>query len=211
LNGAAAKKRITGIESVDQQAIVEECAVTHFSRAAPFAEIPGRARRRGPVPKDRDPARTLEMPMKSHRPSLALAALFAGFLAAPATAQVAIADPWVRGTVPGQSATGAFMQLTATSDLALVAAASPVAKVVEIHEMRMEGGMMKMSAVERLPLPANKRVELKPGGYHVMLMGLAQPLKEGEAVPITLTFADAAGKKQSVEVKAPVRPLTASK
>lgn len=144
--------------------------------------------------------------MKLRLAPLALAAA-AALAALPATAQVAVADAWVRGTVAGQSATGAFMRITAGTDMALVAAASPVAKVVEVHEMKMEGGVMKMSAIERLPLPANRTVELAPGGYHVMLMGLAHPLKEGETVPIALTFADKAGKKQTVEVKAPVRPL----
>ena len=78
--------------------------------------------------------------------------------------------------------------------------------------MKKDGGMMKMSAIDALALPAGKTVELKPGGYHVMLMDLAQPLKEGETVPLTLTFEDKAGKKQTqVEVKAPVRALTAAR
>jgi hypothetical protein len=127
-----------------------------------------------------------------------------------ALAQVAVADPWVRGTVEGQRATGAFMKLTATTDQKLVGAASPVAKIVEIHEMAMEGGVMKMRAIAKLELPAGKATELKPGGYHVMLMALTKPLAEGETVPIALTFEDAAGKRQTVEVKAPVRPLTAT-
>jgi copper(I)-binding protein len=129
-------------------------------------------------------------------------------LALPAAAQVAVADPWVRGTVAGQKATGAFMQLKSASDAALVGATSPVAKIVEIHEMKMEGGVMKMSAVDRLPLPAGKAVDLKPGGYHVMLMDLTQPLKEGESVPVTLTIEDKAGRKTTVEVKAAVKSLT---
>jgi copper(I)-binding protein len=141
-------------------------------------------------------------------PVLFLAAL-AGAAALPAAAQVVVTDPWVRGTVAGQKATGAFMQLKSATDAGLVGAASPVAGIVEVHEMKMEGGMMKMNAVDRLPLPAGKTVELKPGGYHVMLMDLKQPLKEGETVPVTLTFEDKAGKKQTVEVKAPVRPLAA--
>ena len=126
---------------------------------------------------------------------------------ASAVAQVIVSDAWVRGTVAGQQVTGAFMQLKSPADLALVGAASPVAKVVEIHEMKMDGGMMKMGAVGRLPLPAGKTVELKPGGYHLMLMGLARPLKEGDTVPVTLTFEDKAGGKQSVEVRALVRAL----
>jgi copper(I)-binding protein len=125
-----------------------------------------------------------------------------------ALAQVAVAEAWVRGTVEGQRATGAFMKLTAPAATALVAAASPVAKIVEIHEMKMEGGVMKMNAVDRIALPAGQSVELKPGGYHVMLMALSAPLKEGDTVPITLTFQDAGGRKQALEVKATVKPLT---
>jgi hypothetical protein len=125
-----------------------------------------------------------------------------------ASAQVTVADAWARAVVPGQMATGAFMRLTAATDAALVGAASPAAKIVEIHEMKMEGGVMKMSAVDRLPLPAGKPVELKPGGYHVMLMDLVEPLKEGDTVPITLTVADKAGKTQKIEVRASVRSLT---
>ena len=142
----------------------------------------------------------------------ARALLFAvAVTAAPlAAAQVAVTDPWVRGTVTGQKATGAFMQLKSAADAALVAAASPVAKIVEIHEMKMEGGMMKMNAVDKLALPAGKAVDLKPGGYHVMLMDLVKPLKEGDIVPLQLTFEDKAGKKQTVEVKAVVQPLTTS-
>ena len=131
-------------------------------------------------------------------------------LAHSAAAQVSVTDAWVRGTVAGQKATGAFMQLKSPTDIALVDAASPAAKIVEIHEMKMEGGMMKMRAVEKLPLPAGKAVELKPGGYHVMLMDLVQPLKEGDAVPLKLTFEDKAGKKQTLEVKAQVKALTTS-
>jgi copper(I)-binding protein len=138
---------------------------------------------------------------------LAVVALFA--LVLPAQAQVTVSDAWVRGTVTGQQATGAFMQLKTPADATLVSASSPIAGVVEIHEMKMDGGVMKMSAIKRLGLPAGKAVDLKPGGYHVMLMDLKQPLKEGDTVPVTLTFEDKAGKKQTVEVKAPVRALTA--
>lgn len=149
--------------------------------------------------------------MRPPGPALVAATLLALLSALPAAAQVAVTDAWVRGTVPGQKATGAFMQLTSLSDMTLVGAASPAAKVVEIHEMKQEGGMMKMNAVNRVALPANKTVELKPGGYHIMMMDLAQPLREGDTVPLTLTFEDKAGKKQMVEVKAPVRALTAGK
>jgi copper(I)-binding protein len=81
--------------------------------------------------------------------------------------------------------------------------------VVEIHEMAMQGDVMKMRAIPGgLELPAGKAVELKPGGYHVMLMELRQQLKEGETVPVTLVIEGKDGKRESVEVKAPVKALT---
>jgi len=140
---------------------------------------------------------------------LSFLGLVLAFIAAPALAQVTVSDAWVRGTVPGQKATGAFMSIKSASDAALVSASSPVAGIVEIHEMAMEGGVMKMRAVPKLPLPAGKPVELKPGGYHVMLMDLKQQLKEGDTVPVTLAFTDKDGKKVTQEVKAPVKALTA--
>ena len=139
---------------------------------------------------------------------LSFLGLVLAFIAAPALAQVTVSDAWVRGTVPGQKATGAFMSIKSASDAALVSASSPVAGIVEIHEMAMEGGVMKMRAVPKLPLPAGKPVELKPGGYHVMLMDLKQQLKEGDTVPVTLAFTDKDGKKVTQEVKAPVKALT---
>jgi copper(I)-binding protein len=138
-----------------------------------------------------------------------LAVLAACALATPAGAQIVVADPWARAVVAGQTTTGAYLQLTSATDATLVAVASPAAKIVEIHEMRMDGGVMKMNAVDKLPLPAGRRVDLNPGGYHVMLMGLAAPLKEGDTVPLTLTIVDKTGRTQKVDVQAKVRPLTA--
>ena len=131
-------------------------------------------------------------------------------VAAPAQAQTTVKDAWVRGTVAAQKATGAFMQITSTQGGRLVSAASPVAGVVEIHEMKMEGDVMKMAPVAGLDLPAGKAVELKPGGYHVMLMDLKQPMKAGDTLPLTLVFEDKAGKRETVEVKAEVRALNAA-
>jgi copper(I)-binding protein len=130
--------------------------------------------------------------------------------AAPAWAQVTVSQPWVRGTVQGQKASGAFMQLKSAEGATLVGAQSPVAGVVEIHEMRMESNVMRMRAIPKLDLPAGQAVELKPGGYHVMLMDLKQPLKKGDTVPITLKLQGKDGKPQEVEVKAEVRDLAAS-
>ncbi len=125
-----------------------------------------------------------------------------------AAAQTTVADAWVRGTVAQQKATGLFAKITSAQGGQLVAVASPVAGVAEIHEMAMEGTTMKMRALPNgMELPAGKAVELKPGGYHVMLMDLKQPLKDGETVAVTLTIEGKDGKKETVEVKAPVKPL----
>lgn len=141
-----------------------------------------------------------------HLISAALIALTANAWA-QGTASVDIKDPWVRATVAQQKATGAFMQLTAKADSKLVEAKSPVAGVVEIHEMAMDNNVMKMRQIPGLALPAGKAVELKPGGYHVMLMDLKGQVKEGDVVPVTLVFEGKDGKRETVEVKAPAKPL----
>lgn len=118
---------------------------------------------------------------------------------------VDVKDAWARATVKGQMATGAFMTLTAKDGGKLVSATSPVAGVVEVHEMKMDGNVMKMRAVQGgLDLPAGKAVELKPGGYHVMLMDLKQPLTKDSTIPMTLVFKDAKGVETKTELKVPV-------
>ncbi|MET3497818.1 copper chaperone PCu(A)C [Variovorax boronicumulans] len=139
---------------------------------------------------------------------LALSA--ASFLVSTAYAQVTVKDAWVRATVPKQQATGAFMQISAPQDSKLVSASSPVTPVVEVHEMAVQDGVMRMRQVPSVALPAGKTVELKPGGYHVMLLDLKQQVKEGDTVPLTLVFEGKDGKRESLEVKAPVRALNAS-
>lgn len=123
-------------------------------------------------------------------------------------AQVTVSEPWVRATVPQQKATGAFMKLQSAQDAKLISAKSVVAGVVEVHEMAMDAGVMKMRAVDGLALPMGKAVDLKPGGYHVMLMDLKSQLKEGDAVPLTLTFETKDGKRQTMEVKATARNMS---
>ncbi|WP_407074881.1 copper chaperone PCu(A)C [Roseateles sp.] len=118
---------------------------------------------------------------------------------------VKVDDAWVRATVAPQKATGAFMQLTAAKAVKVVAVSSPVAAVVEIHEMKMDDGVMKMRAVDALPLPAGQAVALKPGSYHVMLVGLQRQIKAGETVPLTLTVEGEDGKRTAVEIKAQAR------
>ena len=113
----------------------------------------------------------------------------------------------MRGTVATQKATGAFMRLTPSANARLVEAKSPVAGVVEIHEMTLEKDIMKMRQIPGLDLAADRTMELKPGGYHVMLMDLKQPLKGGEQVPITLVFEDDAKKRFTQDIKASVTVL----
>jgi copper(I)-binding protein len=131
-------------------------------------------------------------------------------IAASAQAQTTVTDPWVRGTVAQQKATGLFVQLTSAQGGKLVSGSSPVAGVVEIHEMAMVNDVMKMRQVPSLDLPAGKTVALKPGGYHVMLMNLKQALPAGSTVPVTLVVEGADGKRETLNLQAPVRALGAA-
>jgi periplasmic copper chaperone A len=145
-------------------------------------------------------------PTLSHRiAKTASALLLALAAAATAQAQTTVDDAWVRGTVAQQKVSGAYMQITSAAGGKLVGASSPLAGMVEIHEMAMDGNVMRMRALAGLDLPPGKPVKLKPGGYHIMLMDLKQPLKHGEAVPLTLTVEGLDGKRETIEVKAVVK------
>lgn len=117
---------------------------------------------------------------------------------------VEVKDAWVRTSVQGQKATGAFMKITAKNGVKLISVSTPVAGITEVHEMKMDGDVMKMRAVPELDLPAGKTVELKPGGYHVMLMDLKTTLKKDSTVPLTLLFKDVKGVESKVELQVPV-------
>lgn len=119
-----------------------------------------------------------------------------------AHAEVTVHNAWVRPTVPQQKVTGAFMTITSTTDTRLVGMTSPIAERVEIHEMKMENNVMSMRAVPSLLLTAGKSLELKPGGYHVMLFGLHQQVKAGDSVPLTLIIEDGHKQRTSVTLKA---------
>ena len=139
------------------------------------------------------------------------ASLLMTLAASTAFAQTTATDPWVRGTVAQQKASGLFVQLTSAQGGRLVSASSPLASSVEIHEMAMDGNVMTMRALpDGLALPAGKAVALKPGGVHLMLMGLKQALKAGDTVPVTLVIEGADKKRESLEIKAPVRALGAA-
>jgi copper(I)-binding protein len=113
----------------------------------------------------------------------------------------------VRGTVASQKVTGAFMTITSTEDAKIVAVSSRIAAASEIHESTMHSGVNHMHPVQEVKLKAGQPLELKPGGYHVMLVGLRRQVAEGQKVPIVLTVQDAKGKKSTVEVQAEVRGL----
>jgi copper(I)-binding protein len=143
--------------------------------------------------------------MRMRTPLVGAAALLA---AAAASADVTVHDAWARATVPGQKSSGAFMELTSTTDTTLVAARSPVAGIVEIHEMAMSDNMtMRMRQVTGIPLPAGKPVALKPGGYHVMLMDLKDTLQAGKKIKLTLVMRDRKGELDDVDVEVPIKPL----
>jgi copper(I)-binding protein len=135
-----------------------------------------------------------------------VAALGLVLLAQAAAAQaVVVKNAWARATVQGQNATGAFMSLQSASGARLVGVSSPVAGVSEVHEMRMEGDVMKMAALkDGLELPAGKTVELKPGSFHLMLMDLKAPLKKDSTVPVTLLLVDSKGVQSKLELTVPV-------
>lgn len=147
-------------------------------------------------------------------PGIRAAALMSGLalasglaVAAPPAAApaVMVADAWIRATVPGQSGTGGFMKLTAQHEsLELLGFSSPMAGTAELHEMAMEGDVMRMRPVNALPLPKGRAVALKPGGHHLMLMGLSSPLKAGSQVPVRLIYKDARGKTLEQAVNVPV-------
>jgi periplasmic copper chaperone A len=99
-------------------------------------------------------------------------------------------QPWVRPTVPGQSTGGAYLSVSNTGPAAdrLLGGSSAAAARVEVHEMRMDGNVMRMRELTALDLPAGKRIQLAPGGLHLMLIDLKAPLKIGDKVPLKLRF-----------------------
>jgi len=117
---------------------------------------------------------------------------------------IKVENAYTRATVPGQMAAGGFMKIEnkGTADQ-LVSASSPVAGEVQLHEMAMDGNVMRMRQVKDIALPAGGALELKPGGLHLMFMNIKAPLTAGETVPVKLKFAKAG----EVEVKMPVNAM----
>lgn len=129
--------------------------------------------------------------------SLIATALFAASLGVvPAMAQnttITVAEAWSRATAPRQPTGGVFLTINNRGDDPdrLVAVASPAADTVSLHRTANENGVMKMRPAGIVEIPADTTVSLAPGGLHIMLIGLTQPLKKGQTVPVTLTFEQA--------------------
>ncbi|HSV82395.1 MAG TPA: copper chaperone PCu(A)C [Ramlibacter sp.] len=123
---------------------------------------------------------------------------------AQAAEPVAIRGAWARAAGQGQGSSGAYMTLTAREPLTLLGAESSAAGIIEIHQMKLEGDVMKMRAVDTLSLPVGQPVEFKPGGYHFMLMDLKAPFRPGTRVPLTLRLRDARGRPRTVQLSLPV-------
>jgi periplasmic copper chaperone A len=141
------------------------------------------------------------------RPSPKAAALATALLLAaalPASAQVQATNAWVRGTVGGQTSIAVYMELRSAQPASVVAVDSPLG-TAELHEMRMDGNIMRMRNVKRVDLPAGRTVELNPGGLHIMLTGLKRPLAKGDRVPIRLTIEATDRSRRTLEVSAEVR------
>ena len=121
------------------------------------------------------------------------------------TEPLEVSDAWVRASAPGQEIGAAYMTLTSRSDMTLSKVDSPAAGSVEIHMMSMEDGIMRMRMVDTLPLKADEAVMLEPGGYHLMLFDLKQPLKPDTTNPFKLHLQDTQGKTIEFSISVPVR------
>jgi hypothetical protein len=135
---------------------------------------------------------------------LMLAAIGALSMQAAWAANISVSDAWARATMPGQKVSGAYMQIQSDVDARLISVSSPAVPRVEVHEMKMDGDVMRMREVQAVELPKGKTVSLEPGGFHIMLMNLPKPIAAGEVIPLTLTI-ESGGKRQTVEVRAEAR------
>lgn len=118
---------------------------------------------------------------------------------------IRVTNAWARATVPGQKVAGVYMEIVSPIDARLVQVSTPAAAQAEVHSMTMEGGTMKMRAVEALELPSGRPVTLAPGGYHIMLFDVKKPLAAGETVPLTLVIEEKGRRTHKVAVNAVVR------
>ena len=140
----------------------------------------------------------------------AAAVLALGMMQHAVADDIEVRDAWVRGTVSAQKVSGAYMTISAKSDVRLTGASSSIAEVTELHEMLIENDVMKMRRIDGLDIPAGTTVEFKPQGHHIMLMGLKHALAEGDHVVLTVIYESADGSRVEKQINAPVRPLNAT-
>lgn len=137
--------------------------------------------------------------------SLAITAFACGAAAwAQAAAPVTALAPWARATVQGQRTSGAYMTLVAQEPLTLVGASSPAAGAAELHEMKLEGDVMRMRHIDGVAMKPREPLHLKPGSYHLMLTELKAPLAPNTSIPVTLNFRTASGESRQLSVQVPV-------
>ena len=127
-----------------------------------------------------------------------------------AIAAPVVSGSWIKTTIPGSAVSAAYMQIKSATPFKLIKAESPAAGIVEIHDMKMNAGVMEMKALDVIEVPANKAVTLKPGGMHVMLMNVKKPINKGDKVPMTLTFEGADKKVVLVKLELVARESTAA-
>lgn len=131
------------------------------------------------------------------------ASLFIAGGALAQTSHIEIGSAWARATPGGATSGVVYLTIRSPSVDRLVSAASPVAGKAELHSMAMAGMVMKMRPLAGLAIPAGRPVTLEPGGNHIMLLGLKQPLRAGQSFPLTLTFAKAGPRVVTVAVEKP--------
>ena len=129
-------------------------------------------------------------------------------LAAVAQVRIDVTNAWARATVPGQKVGGVYVDIRSATPARLLSVSSSAAGKAELHNMKMENGVMKMFAVDSIELPAGQTVKLAPGGHHVMLIDLKRELKQGENLPVVLTIESSDKKRQTIAVKAEIRDVT---
>jgi periplasmic copper chaperone A len=148
---------------------------------------------------------TMKYARTGYKKMAALLCLCVATLPTAYAQSVKVSNAWARPTAPGQTTATAYVELTSDTQAALIAAGSPLAARAELHSMSMDGGIMRMRAVPRLELPAGKTVKLAPGGLHIMLFELKQPLKTGDKVPIVLTVQSSGTSLITLKLEAEVR------
>lgn len=139
--------------------------------------------------------------MRLQLPALGASLMLLSGVALAQGGDVQITNAWARATPEGAATAAAYVTVESPAGDRLTGASTPVAQKADIHEMTMDGNIMKMRQVDGIDLPAGQAVTLKPGGYHIMMTGLTKPLKEGETFPLTLDFAKAGTKQVDVSVE----------